>query len=70
MIAGHIPDGRHRANCNLQRAGFEKSVIISLVGRAEFLKRNQLRHNGDLACLYFVVNRTLAYSVILRLQVH
>ena len=36
---------------------------ISRVGRAEFIKRNQLRQNGDLAGLDFVVNRT-ACSVI------
>ena len=38
---------------------------ISQVGRAEFIKTNQLRQNGDLAGLDFVVNRT-AYSVISR----
>ena len=38
---------------------------ISRVGRAEFIKRNQLRQNGDLAGLDFVVNRA-AFSVISR----
>jgi len=38
---------------------------ISRVRRAEFIKRNQLRQNGDLACLDFVVNRA-AFSVISR----
>jgi len=38
---------------------------ISQVGRAEFIKRNQLRQNGDLAGLDFVVNRA-AFSVISR----
>ena len=69
MIAvGDIPDSRHRANCNLRRAGFEKSVIISPVGPApaKFLKRNQLRHNGDLAGLDFFVNRTLARILLFR----
>ena len=37
---------------------------ISQVG-AEFIKRNQLRQNGDLAGLDFVVNRA-AFSVISR----
>ena len=32
---------------------------ISPVGRAEFIKRNQLRQNGDLACLDFVVNSSI-----------
>ena len=38
---------------------------MTQVGRAEIIKRNQLRQNGDLAGLDFVVNRT-AYSVISR----
>ena len=38
---------------------------ISRVDRAEFIKRNQLRQNGDLDCLDFVVNRA-AFSVISR----
>jgi len=38
---------------------------ISRVGRAEFIKRNQLRQNGDLAGLDFVVNRA-AFSVFSR----
>ena len=38
---------------------------MTQVGWAEIIKRNQLRQNGDLAGLDFVVNRT-AYSVISR----
>ena len=65
LIAGDITN-RHSASCHLRRAGFEKSAhCLSPEGWAEFMKRNQLLQNRDLAGLDFVVNR-IAYSVISR----
>ena len=52
---------KQQASCQL--TGWIRK--ISRVGRAEFIKSNQLRQNGDLAGLDSVVNRA-AYSVISR----
>ena len=60
LIAGDITNITPIAICD--GLGIWK---ISPVGRAEIIKRNQLRQNGDLAGLDFVVNST-AYSVISR----
>ena len=57
LIAGDITNIAPIAIC--------ESLRVSPVGRAEIIKRNQLRQNGDLAGLDFVVNRT-AYSFISR----